>query len=157
MFPYPATPPERPTLTTPWSFLRWLTRRQLGLLIASVLLGAVYALSIALTPALLGVALDAGLEGGLTRGVWIAAGGLALLGIVYTASAAFSHALEVRCWMAGAFDTIRVVSHHVTHTGAATTKRRSTGEIASVVTSDAHSIGNFFELLQGFIVLVKIW
>ena len=151
VFPYPDAPPERPTVTTPWSFLRWLTRRQLGLLIGSVALGAVYALSVALTPAVLGIALDIGLQQGLTSGVLWAAGGLAALGIVYTLAAAFSHALEVRCWMSGAFDTIRVVSHHVTHTGAATTKRRSTGEIAAVVTSDAHSIGNLFELLQGFI------
>ena len=50
VFPYPDAPPERPTVTTPWSFLRWLTRRQLGLLIGSVALGAVYALSVALTP-----------------------------------------------------------------------------------------------------------
>ena len=53
VFPYPDAPPERPTVTTPWSFLRWLTRRQLGLLIGSVALGAVYALSVALTPAVL--------------------------------------------------------------------------------------------------------
>ena len=112
---------------------------------------AVYALVLALTPAVLGTAIDVGLEAGVTRGVLLAAAGLAALGLTHTLFGSAGIVTEVRAWLAGAMDTIRVVQRHVSHTGTATTRRRSAGEIAAVVTSDAHSVGNLLELVPNVV------
>lgn len=145
VLPFPNEFPDRPPLNPPFSFIRWLWwQLRVPIAIASVIAAVNFAL-LALTPYVLGLAIDSGLDDGLTDQLWWYAGTLLALGLATAVAASARHIAEVACWMRGAFTCIDLVGKHVSRTGANTTKNLSTGEVVATVATDAHHVGNLME------------
>ena len=133
------------------AYLSWTGRGARRTLAKASAIAVVDALAGAAVPLLLGIALDSGLENGVTAELgWLA---LALLGVGLVSAVASSrgHAAEVANWLHGAFTTNRLVGHHVTRTGPAIGEELPTGEVVSAVANDSFQVGNVFELLPAFI------
>ncbi|MEE6274253.1 ABC transporter ATP-binding protein [Georgenia wangjunii] len=151
MLDVPTGHPGHPPLTSPLALLGWVTRRGTLLLLAGVALATIEALCGAAIPYLLGRALDAGLEDGLSRPLLVAVLLLLVVGLVEATASASGHVAEVGAWMHGAFTAQRLVGHHVTRTGPAIGAELPTGEVVSTVASDSFHVGNMLELLPRFI------
>lgn len=100
----------------------------------------------ALTPVVLGIALDAGMESGATSAIWIIAGWLALLALIQSLTMAYGHGVEVLLWLRTAMRSINQVHGHVTRSGPAILRRRSTGEVVATTMSDSEHVGNLVEV-----------
>ena len=100
----------------------------------------------ALTPVVLGIALDSGLERGATSSVWIIAGWLTALALVQAITMAFGHGVEIVLWMRTALRSINQVHNHVTRSGPAILRQRSTGEVVATTMSDSEHVGNLVEV-----------
>ncbi|WP_194785573.1 ABC transporter ATP-binding protein [Actinomyces haliotis] len=128
--------------------MRWILRRAaVPLTIAS--LAAIVSQTIqAIVPAFLGAALDAGIENGLNGRVWAIGLGLLALFVVYAVGDTMNSYFGVMSWMRVNFDVDRLVGRQVSSTGSDLGRQVSTGEVASIVASDAQYVGNFVERLS---------
>ena len=142
---FPSTFPETPPLSSPFAYVRWMWRQQLGQLSLASAVAALNFALLALTPFVLGLAIDSGLDDGLTPQLWWYTAAFLGLGIGTAFAASARHIAEVGCWMRGAFTSINLVGRHVSRTGANTTKNLSTGEVVATVATDAHHMGNLME------------
>ncbi|KGM09543.1 ABC transporter transmembrane domain-containing protein [Cellulomonas carbonis] len=151
MRPLPYVDPGRPPLTTPAAYLRWVARRQAGLLVASSVAAVASSVAMALLPYLLGRVVDGGLDGGLSRE--LVDGCLLLLaaGLVMVVANVVGHRWDVENWMRGAFRTSQLVGHHVSRTGDAVTAELPTGEVVSTVASDSLRVGEVFYVTARFV------
>ena len=105
----------------------------------------------AIVPALLGQALDAGIENGLNARVWGISALLLVLFIVYAVGDTMLSYFGVTAWMRTAFDVDRLVSRQVSATGADLSRQVSTGEVATIIASDAEYLGNLIEHLPALL------
>jgi len=147
----PTGHPGHPPLTSPMAYLGWVGRGATRILTAASALAVLDALCGAAVPLLLGLALDSGLQDGVTLELlWLA---LALVGVglVSAIASSLGHGGEVGGWLHGAFTTNRLVGHHVTRTGPAIGEELPTGEVVSAVANDSFQVGNVFELLPAFV------
>jgi ABC-type multidrug transport system fused ATPase/permease subunit len=149
--PLPETDPGTPPLTTPAAYLRWVARRQAGLLTASALAGVAASVSMAALPYLLGRLVDDGLDDGMSRELLV--GCLLILGagLVMVVANVVGHRLDVENWLRGAFRTSQLVGHHVSRTGDAVTAELPTGEVVATVAADALRVGEVFYVAARFI------
>ncbi|NDR53101.1 ABC transporter ATP-binding protein [Actinomyces sp. 565] len=152
LLPQPNAPlPQPPSGITPGRLLRWLLRRAAAPLTVATLAAIISSIIQAIVPSFLGAALDAGIEHGLNPRVWAIA--LTLLGlfIVYAVGDTMLSYFRIHAWMRINFDIGRLVGRQVSTTGAGLTRQVSSGEVASIVASDAQYIGNFAERLPELI------
>ena len=105
----------------------------------------------AIVPALLGQALDAGIENGLNARVWGISALLLVLFIVYAVGDTMLSYFGVTAWMRTAFDVDRLVSRQVSATGADLSRQVSTGEVATIIASNAEYLGNLIEHLPALL------
>lgn len=145
MLSFPENFPEKPPLNPPFAFIWWMWWQQRGQLTIAALIAALNFALLALTPYVLGLAIDSGLDDGLTVQLWAYAGILLALGVATAFASSARHIAEVGCWMRGSFTSTSLVSRHVSRTGRNTTKNLSTGEVVATVATDAHHIGNLME------------
>ncbi len=148
---YPDTFPHDPPHGHPVRFLAWLAARQAWLLLGAMVVAALNFVALALTPYLLGEAIDAGLEQGATAELWRYAGLLLALGAVTAVAAAVRHVAEVANWMRAAFTCSDMLGKHVTRTGDQVTRKLATGEVVATVATDAVHMGNLMESLPMFV------
>lgn len=107
--------------------------------------GTTWMLCQALTPAVIGEAIDgisAGDAGTLTR--W--SGVLLALGLTQAGLGVMRHRFAVYNWLAGAYRTVQVVSRQATRLGATLPERITTGEVVSVGVSDVSHIGDVTDI-----------
>ncbi|WP_244542646.1 ABC transporter transmembrane domain-containing protein [Actinomyces glycerinitolerans] len=152
LLPQPDAPlPQPPVGTSPGRLLRWLLRRAAAPLAVATAAAIVSSIIQAIVPSFLGAALDAGIEHGLNPRVWAIA--LTLLGlfVVYAVGDTLLSYFRVHGWMRINFDITRLVGRQVSTTGADLPRQVSSGEVASIVASDAQYIGNFAERLPELI------
>lgn len=152
LLPQPDAPlPSPPVGASPGRLLRWLLRRAAAPLTVATLAAIVSSIIQAIVPSFLGAALDAGIEHGLNGRVWAIA--LTLLGlfVVYAVGDTLLSYFRVHGWMRINFDIARLVGRQVSTTGTSLTRQVSSGEVASIVASDAQYIGNFAERLPELI------
>ncbi|MDO4243576.1 MAG: ABC transporter ATP-binding protein [Actinomyces sp.] len=147
LLPSPDAPLPQPPSTSPRPLLGWLLRR------AAAPLGAATAAAItsnviqATVPAFLGAALDSGIEHGLSPRVWAIALTLLALFVVYAVADTSVSFYRVQGWMRITFDINRLVGRQVSTVGADLPRQVSTGEVASIIASDAQHIGNLGQRL----------
>ncbi|MBE6476052.1 MAG: ABC transporter ATP-binding protein [Actinomyces succiniciruminis] len=152
LLPQPDAPlPHPPAGTSPGRLLRWLLRRAAPPLAVATAAAIVSSIIQAIVPSFLGAALDAGIEHGLNGRVWAIA--LTLLGlfVVYAVGDTLLSYFRVHGWMRINFDITRLVGRQVSTTGSDLPRQVSSGEVASIVASDAQYIGNFAERLPELI------
>lgn len=157
MLTLPTGHPGHPPTSSPFAMLRWMAARNAGLLTVAVLLATLEALTGAAIPYMLGVAVDAGLENGLSSALIWGVAIIFAIGVLQALASASGHVTEVGAWLRGAFSNSRLVGQHVTRTGAALNDALPTGEVVATVASDSFHLGNLFEMFPRFVAGVIVY
>ena len=138
----PAIPADpRPDVRSPSRFLFWLIRSYGWVVPAMTLAASSWMVPAALTPWLLGRAIDAGVVGGDSSATlgWVAL----LLGVIAVGvvGGIMFHTFAVRMWLLGIYGIQRRVSRQSVHLGHVLNRRVPTGEVLSVASSDSDQFG----------------
>ncbi|MGO1489127.1 MAG: ABC transporter transmembrane domain-containing protein [Arachnia sp.] len=126
---------------SPGRFLFWLMRSYGWVVPAMTLAASTWMVPAALTPWLLGRAIDAGVQRGDNSAFW---GRVALLLLVIAVSVCggiLFHTFAVRMWLLGIYGIQRRVSRRSVHLGHVLNRRVPTGEVLSVSSSDVDQFG----------------
>jgi ABC-type multidrug transport system fused ATPase/permease subunit len=143
----PVPDPGDPDTRSAARYLLWLARSQWTSLALGMWWGVCWMLSMALVPAVLGRAIDAGIAArdldALLR--WSVV--LTLLGAFSAIAGTCRHRNAVTNWLASSFRTVQVVTRHVPKVGATLPKLVATGDVVAIGTADIANIGNGFEVV----------
>ena len=133
------------------ALLRWLLRRAAVPVTLATLAACTSNIIQAIVPAFLGQALDAGIENGLNARIWGIGALLLVLFVVYAVGDTMLSYFGVQAWMRTAFDVGRLVGRQVSATGADLSRQVSTGEVATIIASDADYLGKLIEHLPALL------
>ena len=147
----PDAPLPQPPSLGAGALLRWLLRRAAVPVALATLAACTSNIIQAIVPAFLGQALDAGIENGLNARVWGIGALLLVLFVVYAVGDTMLSYFGVQAWMRTAFDVGRLVGRQVSATGADLSRQVSTGEVATIIASDADYLGKFIEHLPALL------
>ena len=147
----PDAPLPQPPSIGAGALLRWLLRRATVPVALATLAACTSNIIQATVPAFLGQALDAGIENGLNARVWGIGALLLVLFVVYAVGDTMLSYFGVAAWMRTAFDVDRLVGRQVSATGKDLSRQVSTGEVATIIASDAEYLGNLIEYLPALL------
>ena len=133
------------------ALLRWLLRRAAVPVTLATLAACTSNIIQAIVPAFLGQALDAGIENGLNGRVWGIGALLLVLFVVYAIGDTMLSYFGVTAWMRTAFDVDRLVGRQISATGKDLSRQVSTGEVATIIASDADYLGKLIEHLPALL------
>ncbi len=130
--------------------LVWLARHQWRSLLAGAAAGIPWMLSVALVPAAIGRAVDAGIveRDGRALVLWSLA--VLGLGVVSAATGNLRHWFAVKNWLVAAFRSGSIADRAVRRTGPALTRSMPAGEVLTSFTSDFGRMGNTFDVFARF-------
>ena len=143
----PDAPLPHPPSLGAGALLRWLLRRAAVPVTLATLAACTSNIIQAIVPAFLGQALDAGIENGLNGRVWGIGALLLVLFVVYAVGDTMLSYFGVTAWMRTAFDVDRLVGRQISATGKDLSRQVSTGEVATIIASDADYLGKLIEHL----------
>ena len=147
----PDAPLPHPPSLGAGALLRWLLRRAAVPVTLATLAACTSNIIQAIVPAFLGQALDAGIENGLNGRVWGIGALLLVLFFVYAIGDTMMSYFGVTAWMRTAFDVDRLVGRQISATGKDLSRQVSTGEVATIIASDADYLGKFIEHLPALL------
>ena len=147
----PDAPLPHPPSLGAGALLRWLLRRAAVPVTLATLAACTSNIIQAIVPAFLGQALDAGIENGLNGRVWGISALLLVLFVVYAVGDTMLSYFGVTAWMRTAFDVDRLVGRQISATGKDLSRQVSTGEVATIIASDADYLGKFIEHLPALL------
>ena len=147
----PDAPLPHPPSLGAGALLRWLLRRAAVPVTLATLAACTSNIIQAIVPAFLGQALDAGIENGLNGRVWGIGALLLVLFVVYAIGDTMMSYFGVTAWMRTAFDVDRLVGRQISTTGKDLSRQVSTGEVATIIASDADYLGKFIEHLPALL------
>lgn len=137
-----------PDTRSPRLFLRWLLRQQPDLVVVGCLMSLLWMLPAALTPWVLGRAIDEGIVPQDAERTWLWAGVLLLITVVGAGSGVVYHTVVVRSWLIAAYGQTGLVTNKATRLGHVLPRRAPTGEVLSVNGSDGEQFGHFIEIFS---------
>ena len=147
----PDAPLPHPPSLGAGALLRWLLRRAAVPVTLATLAACTSNIIQAIVPAFLGQALDAGIENGLNGRVWGIGALLLVLFVVYAIGDTMLSYFGVTAWMRTAFDVDRLVGRQISATGKDLSRQVSTGEVATIIASDADYLGKLIEYLPALL------
>ena len=147
----PDAPLPHPPSLGAGALLRWLLRRAAVPVTLATLAACTANIIQAIVPAFLGQALDAGIENGLNGRVWGIGALLLVLFVVYAVGDTMLSYLGVTAWMRTAFDVDRLVGRQISATGKDLSRQVSTGEVATIIASDADYLGKLIEYVPALL------
>ena len=147
----PDAPLPQPPSLGAGALLRWLLRRAAVPVTLATLAACTSNIIQAIVPAFLGQALDAGIENGLNGRVWGIGALLLVLFVVYAVGDTMMSYFGVTAWMRTAFDVDRLVGRQISATGKDLSRQVSTGEVATIIASDADYLGKLIEHLPALL------
>ena len=147
----PDAPLPHPPSLGAGALLRWLLRRAAVPVTLATLAACTSNIIQAIVPAFLGQALDAGIENGLNGRVWGIGALLLVLFVVYAVGDTMLSYFGVTAWMRTAFDVDRLVGRQISATGKDLSQQVSTGEVATIIASDADYLGKLIEHLPALL------
>lgn len=147
----PDAPLPHPPSLGAGALLRWLLRRAAVPVTLATLAACTSNIIQAIVPAFLGQALDAGIENGLNGRVWSIGALLLVLFVVYAVGDTMLSYFGVTAWMRTAFDVDRLVGRQISATGKDLSRQVSTGEVATIIASDADYLGKLIEYLPALL------
>ena len=147
----PDAPLPHPPSLGAGALLRWLLRRAAVPVTLATLAACTSNIIQAIVPAFLGQALDAGIENGLNGRVWGIGALLLVLFFVYAVGDTMMSYFGVTAWMRTAFDVDRLVGRQISATGKDLSRQVSTGEVATIIASDADYLGKLLEHLPALL------
>jgi ABC-type multidrug transport system fused ATPase/permease subunit len=144
------TPAEtsRPDTRSPSRFLFWLLRVQWDVVVAMSVASLLWFMPGALSPLLLGRAIDDGI---LRGDLWASLAWTGLLTLVILIGAAagiVQHTLVVRAWLIAMYGTMKLVTRKAVQLGHVLSRRLPTGEVLSISSSDSNTFGQTLEVLS---------
>ena len=147
----PDAPLPHPPSLGAGALLRWLLRRAAVPVTLATLAACTSNIIQAIVPAFLGQALDAGIENGLNGRVWGIGALLLVLFVVYAIGDTMMSYFGVTAWMRTAFDVDRLVGRQISATGKDLSRQVSTGEVATIIASDADHLGKLIQHLPALL------
>ena len=147
----PDAPLPQPPSLGAGALLRWLLRRAAVPVTLATLAACASNTIQAIVPAFLGQALDAGIENGLNGRVWGIGALLLVLFVVYAVGDTMLSYFGVTAWMRTAFDVDRLVGRQISATGKDLSRQVSTGEVATIIASDADYLGKLVQHLPALL------
>ena len=147
----PDAPLPHPPSLGAGALLRWLLHRAAVPVTLATLAACTSNIIQAIVPAFLGQALDAGIENGLNGRVWGIGALLLVLFVVYAVGDTMLSYFGVTAWMRTAFDVDRLVGRQISATGKDLSRQVSTGEVATIIASDADYLGKLIEYLPALL------
>ena len=147
----PDAPLPHPPSLGAGALLRWLLRRAAVPVTLATLAACTSNIIQAIVPAFLGQALDAGIENGLNARIWGIGALLLVLFVVYAVGDTMLSYFGVTAWMRTAFDVDRLVGRQISATGKDLSRQVSTGEVATIIASDADYLGKLIEHLPALL------
>ena len=147
----PDAPLPQPPSLGAGALLRWLLRRAAVPVTLATLAACTSNIIQAIVPAFLGQALDAGIENGLNARIWGIGALLLVLFVVYAVGDTMLSYFGVTAWMRTAFDVDRLVGRQISATGKDLSRQVSTGEVATIIASDADYLGKLIEHLPALL------
>ncbi|MEV0646826.1 ABC transporter ATP-binding protein [Phytomonospora sp. NPDC050363] len=155
----PSADPGTPDAKSPARYLWWLLRGQASRVLAGMFYGIVWMVCMAVSPALLGRAIDEGVATKHWPSLLAWSGGILVLAAVGAAAGIMRHRTVVMVSMFGAFRTVQVTTKRAVLLGAALPKQVSTGEVVSVGAADISNIGMALDIsarLSGAVVTLVV-
>lgn len=143
----PLADPGTPDGRSPGRYLWWITKGQLPTVTGGVIFGIVWMVAQSVMPAIIGKAIDAGVEGDDLNALWFWAMVLFAVGVLQAAAGILRHRFAVANWLIAAYRTVQVVARHAVRLGATLPRRVATGEVVSIGSSDLAHIGNAIEVM----------
>ena len=147
----PDAPLPHPPSLGAGALLRWLLRRAAVPVTLATLAACTSNIIQAIVPAFLGQALDAGIENGLNGRVWGIGALLLVLFVVYAVGDTMLSYFGVTAWMRTSFDVDQLVGRQISATGKDLSRQVSTGEVATIIASDADYLGKLIEHLPALL------
>ena len=147
----PDAPLPHPPSLGAGALLRWLLRRAAVPVTLATLAACTSNIIQAIVPAFLGQALDSGIENGLNGRVWGIGALLLVLFVVYAVGDTMLSYFGVTAWMRTGFDVDRLVGRQISATGKDLSRQVSTGEVATIIASDADYLGKLIEHLPALL------
>ena len=147
----PDAPLPQPPSLGAGALLRWLLRRAAVPVTLATLAACTSNIIQAIVPAFLGQALDSGIENGLNGRVWGIGALLLVLFVVYAVGDTMLSYFGVTAWMRTAFDVDRLVGRQISATGKDLSRQVSTGEVATIIASDADYLGKLIQHLPALL------
>ena len=147
----PDAPLPHPPSLGAGALLRWLLRRAAVPVTLATLAACTSNIIQAIVPAFLGQALDAGIENGLNGRVWGIGALLLVLFVVYAVGDTMLSYFGVTAWMRTGFDVDRLVGRQISATGKDLSRQVSTGEVATIIASDADYLGKLIEYVPALL------
>jgi len=146
----PLADPGIPDTRSPLRLLGWLARMQWPTLLGGVGFGTVWMLAQAVTPALIGRAIDDGVadQDGSRLLLW--SGALLGVGIVMAGAGIMRHRFAVINWLTAAYRVVQLVTRRSVTVGAELPRRMPTGEVVSIGASDLAHFGNVMDVVGRF-------
>ena len=142
----PLADPGVPDTRSPGRLLWWIARGQWHTLMVAMSFGIVWMLAQAVTPALVGRAIDEGVAGDDTSRLLLWAGALLGIGVVGAVAGVFRHRFSVTNWLTAAYRTVQLVVRRSTDVGAALPQQVPTGEVVSIGATDLAHIGGLMDI-----------
>lgn len=138
---YTAGDQSPPDTRTPTAFLGWLLRRQAQVVALNIVFGLFWFLPAAVSPYLLGQAIDQGILPGDTAATVRWAALLALTITTGVLSGVAMHTAAVTSWLTALYGTTKLVTRKAAQMGHVLARRTPTGEVLSVASSDSDTFG----------------
>lgn len=136
----------KPDLRSPWRYLLWMAARHRRLLLLDSVFNVMWSGGLALTPAVIGQAINTGLvakdQTALVRWGLVVVG----LGIATALSALLVECLELRLKVEPAYETMRLVTRKACELGTTVDRKSSAGDLVTVGVSDISLIGQTLEV-----------
>ncbi|GGV34421.1 ABC transporter transmembrane domain-containing protein [Streptomyces spectabilis] len=145
----PYADPGEPDARSGPRFLLWLGRNQLSGQLKSLGWGLLHFLGIAALPYMVGLAVQAVIDGSGTR-LALAGGVILLAGVAIAGGDTMLHRTAVTNWITAAARVQQLLARRTARLGAALTRRVAAGEVVAVSTGDVEKIGWFVEALSRF-------
>jgi ABC-type multidrug transport system fused ATPase/permease subunit len=143
----PLDDPGTPDVRSPGRYLLWAAGRQKATIAGGVTFGIIAMVAQAVMPAIIGKAIDQGIDADDSGRLWLWAGVLMGVGVVQAAAGILRHRFAVANWLISAYTTVQVVARHAVRLGATLPRQVATGEVVSIGSSDLAHVGNSIEVM----------
>jgi ABC-type multidrug transport system fused ATPase/permease subunit len=139
--------PGTPDLRSPARFLLWVARGQLGTLALGITYGVVWMGALAVVPALVGRAIDQGVEGGDQAALLRGSALVLTAGLVSAVAGILRHRTAVANWLTASYRVQQLLVRQAGRLGGSLPRRVPTGEVAAVGSHDAERIGGAMDVV----------
>jgi ABC-type multidrug transport system fused ATPase/permease subunit len=139
--------PGLPDLRSPTRFLLWVARGQLGTLALGIAYGVAWMGALAVVPALVGRAIDQGVDGGDTADLVRGTALILTAGLVSAVAGILRHRTAVVNWLTATYRVQQLLVRHAVRLGGSLPRRVPTGEVAAVGSHDAERVGAAMDIV----------